>query len=117
MVDPAHLVGAGGALGALLRHLVAEFVDREAFPLGTVAVNVLGTFALGLVTFAGAGEGTLLLVGIGACGSFTTFSSFSVDAVRLWEDGERTKAIGYAVGTLVAAGVALGAAWLLARGL
>lgn len=117
MVDPAHLVGLGGAVGALLRHLVGQAVDGGDFPLGTVTVNVLGTFALGLVTFAGMDREVLLLVGVGACGSFTTFSSFSVDTVRLWERGERTTAVVNAVGTLLAAFAALGLAWLLAKGL
>jgi CrcB protein len=112
-LDPAHLVGTGGALGAVLRHLVGELVDVEGFPLGTATVNVVGTFVLGLVTFGGAGDGALLLVGVGACGSFTTFSSFSVDTVWLWERGERRKAAANAVGTLLAAAAALALSWLL----
>jgi len=86
-LDPAHLVGIGGAVGALGRTGVASLVDRDAFPLGTLTVNVLGSFVLGFVTAAGAGEGALLLVGTGACGAFTTFSSFAFETVRLWETG------------------------------
>lgn len=112
-IPPAHLVGTGGAVGALLRYVVGRAVDSETFPASTFTVNVLGTFLLGLVTFAGAGERTLLLVGTGVCGSFTTFSSFSFYTVQLWEDGERVTAAVHALGTLAAAGVALWLAWLV----
>jgi CrcB protein len=110
---PAHLVGIGGAAGALLRHAVASYVDAETFPLGTLTVNVLGSLLLALVTFAGAGEGTLLLVGVGVCGSFTTFSSFAFETVRLWETGERGWAVLNATANLVGALLAVGLAWIL----
>ncbi|WP_345777011.1 fluoride efflux transporter CrcB [Halorarum salinum] len=100
-------------LGAVLRYLVGEYVDVEAFPLGTLTVNVVGSFVLGLVTFLGAGEDVLLFVGTGVCGSFTTFSSFSFDTVRLWETGARGKSIGYATVNLIGALVAIGLAWLV----
>jgi CrcB protein len=77
-------------------------------------VNVVGSFALALVTFLGASSEVALLVGTGACGSFTTFSSFSFETVRLWETGERARAAVNAAGNLAAAGLAIGAAWLLA---
>jgi len=114
MLDPAHLVGTGGALGALLRYAVGQWLDADGYPVDTVTVNVAGTFLLGLVTFLGAGDRAALLVGTGLCGSFTTFSSFSFDTVRLWEEGDRLRAVGNAGGTLVAAGLALGLAWLVA---
>lgn len=113
-LDPAHVVGTGGAIGAVLRHSVARLVDVEEFPAGTFAVNVLGSFALGFLTFVGADETLLLLLGTGVCGSFTTFSSFSVETVRLWETGERGRAVANAGGNLIGAGVALGVAWRLA---
>lgn len=117
MVDPTYLVAAGGIVGALLRHFVGEAIESETVPLGTLTVNVLGSFVLGFVTFLQVGPDTLLLVGTGACGSFTTFSSFSVDVVWLWEDGERLLSAGYAVANLAGALAAVGLAWLLTRGL
>ncbi|MFB6206012.1 MAG: fluoride efflux transporter CrcB [Haloglomus sp.] len=110
-LPPAHLVGAGGAVGAVCRYGVGEYVDVEGVPLSTFAVNVLGTFALGLVTFLGAGDSVVLFVGTGVCGAFTTFSSFSYETVRLYETGERARAVAYASGTLLAAGLALALAW------
>ncbi|MDS0219874.1 fluoride efflux transporter CrcB [Haloarcula sp. S1AR25-5A] len=110
-IEAAHLVGTGGALGALCRHYLTQAVQRETFPLGTLTVNTLGSFVLGLLTFAGVTGDAALLVGVGACGSFTTFSSFSVETVRLWEDGYVALAVGNAVGNLVCALAAIGLAW------
>jgi CrcB protein len=112
-LDPAHVVGAGGAVGALLRHWVGELVDVEAFPLGTVLVNVGGSFVLALVTFGGLEGQLALLFGTGVCGSFTTFSSFSFETVRLYETGERARAAVNAVGTLLACLLSVGLASLL----
>jgi len=113
--SPALLVGLGGAVGATLRYAVGQaLADADTpFPAPTLAVNTLGTFVLGLLTFAGAGDGTLLLLGTGTCGAFTTFSSFSVETVRTWESGARGLAAVYALGTLALAGLALTLAWLL----
>ncbi|WP_224447835.1 fluoride efflux transporter CrcB [Haloprofundus salilacus] len=115
-LEPAHLVGTGGAIGALLRYAVGQLVDDGSFPLSTLTVNVLGSFVLGVVTFAGVGDSALLLVGTGACGSFTTFSSFSFETVRLWEMDEKRRAVANATVNLVGAGLALGVAWLVASG-
>lgn len=110
-VPPAQLVGAGGALGAIARYLVGEYVPSEQFPFGTLVVNVLGSFALGIITFAAVSTEGALLVGIGICGSFTTYSSFSVETVRLWETGSRLRAVIYAAGTFCLCLLAVGLAW------
>ncbi|WP_135535930.1 fluoride efflux transporter CrcB [Halostella pelagica] len=116
MIDPTYLVAAGGVLGALLRHFVSRAVPSEAFPLGTFTVNVLGSFVLGLTVFQEFGNEAFLLVGTGACGSFTTFSSFSVDVVRLWDD-DRLLSVGYAAANLFGSLSAIAVAWFLSRGL
>jgi len=113
MVDPAYLVGAGGVLGALARTLVGEYVVLDGVPASTFAVNVLGTFLLAALTLSHAGNDLALFLGTGFCGSFTTFSSFSVETVRLWETGEYGRAAANALGTLAAAGVAVALAALL----
>lgn len=77
------LVALGAALGAPLRYLVATSLDRERFPLGTLAVNVAGSFVLGLVVEAGASGHWLALLGTGFCGGFTTYSAFAVQTHRL----------------------------------
>ncbi len=76
-----------------------------------MTVNVLGSFVLGVVAFASVNSDILLFVGVGAAGSFTTFSSFSFETVRLWEDGYRRQATVNALGNLGGALVALGVAW------
>jgi CrcB protein len=118
MVTPAYLIGAGAAVGAVLRYATNQYVggvtgDRR-FPYGTFTVNVVGSFVLALVTFLGAGTDVLLLVGTGACGSYTTFSSFSVDTVRLWEDGDRRLAASYAAANLLGALAGIGLAFAAA---
>lgn len=106
------LVGAGGALGALARYAVGLWLPGRT--ADTLAVNVLGSFALGALT-ATLADGTALLTtfGVGFCGAFTTFSSFAVETVTLYEDGERRAAVENAAANLVGALVAVGAgAWL-----
>lgn len=114
MIEPAHLVGTGGAIGAILRYAVGQMLAHDRFPFATFVINVLGSFLLGLVLFLGAGTEIMLLVGIGICGSFTTYSSFSVETVRLWEEGSRVRAILYAGGTFLTCLLAVGVAWGLA---
>ena len=111
----ALLVGLGGSIGATARYLVGLAVGRfdARFPYETLFVNVVGSFVLGWVTFAGAGEGALLVVGIGACGAFTTFSSFSVETIQLYERGDRKLAVANAVGNLALSLAAIGLAWVL----
>ena len=120
------LVMAGGALGAGLRHLVglaALRVFGSGFPVGTLTVNVAGSFAMGLLVAwlargndAGAGYRAFLAVGL--LGGFTTFSSFSLDAVALWERGQVALAGAYVAASLVlavgglVAGLAVGRALL-----
>ncbi|GAB3041055.1 fluoride efflux transporter CrcB [Natronobiforma cellulositropha] len=111
--EPAHLVGTGGALGALARHWVYSHLSSERFPVATLLVNVVGSFVFALVAFGGASESALQFVGVGACGAFTTFSTFSVDTVQLWERGDRRLAVVNAVGNLVAALAGVGLAWAL----
>lgn len=117
-VDPAYLVGAGASVGALLRYATNQYVGvataGRSFPYGTFTVNVIGSFVLGLVTFLGADQTVLLAVGTGACGSYTTFSSFSVDTVQLWEGGYRLLATWYAAANLLGSLAGIGIAAVLA---
>ena len=116
-IDPAHVVGTGGAIGAVLRHYVSETVDVDQYPLGTFTVNVLGSFLLALLAFGGVGGQLGLLLGTGVAGSFTTFSSFSYETVRLWETGERARAAVNASSSIVGAVLAIGLANVLVGGL
>ena len=105
------LVFLGAGIGGTLRHAVnvgAARVTGSAFPWGTLTVNVVGSFAMGLV--AGwlalkAGEGwsqqARLLLATGVLGGFTTFSAFSLDVVVLWERNEALSALAYGAGSVV----------------
>ncbi|WP_298067557.1 CrcB family protein [uncultured Mailhella sp.] len=85
-------VAAGGAAGALRRAAGSRFVTAAAggvFPLGILLVNGVGSLLmgllLGLAARRGGGELWLALLGTGFLGGFTTFSSFALDSVRLWQ--------------------------------
>lgn len=88
------LIALGGAFGAVGRHLVNVAAVRAfgaGFPWGTLAVNVTGSFLLGLLIASGSRAAWIdtdvrLLVGTGVLGAFTTFSAFSVETVRLAEE-------------------------------
>jgi len=84
MIEPAHAVGIGGAAGAVCRYAIGRLVSHERLPMGTLAVNVLGSFLLGLAVFSGLSGDLSLLFATGFCGSLTTYSSFSVDTTQLW---------------------------------
>lgn len=109
-MDPAHLVGAGGAIGAVLRYIIGQVVPKTGFPFHTFFVNSIGSFVLGLVVFSSVGNQVVLFVGIGLCGSFTTYSTFSVQTVQLWESGDRIRSLSYSLGTLVVGLLAIGLA-------
>ncbi|WP_199502941.1 fluoride efflux transporter CrcB [Qipengyuania sp. YIM B01966] len=109
-------VALGGALGAVLRYQTGGAVARwlgpsaaAAFPWATLAVNVTGSFAMGLLAgwlarHDGA-EGWWLLLGVGLLGGFTTFSAFSLELLSLIERGAPGLALAYAL-VSVAAGLA-----------
>ncbi len=95
------LVALGAAVGAPLRFLVDKhMVSRwllssnatAPLPWGTFAVNILGSFVLGLLT-AVSDRTTTLLVGVGFCGAFTTYSTFAAETTALAGSGHRGKAL------------------------
>lgn len=119
------LVAVGGAIGAALRHLVnlgALRLVGPQFPWGTMAINVAGSFAMGLFIALMArrsegGDALRLFVATGILGGFTTFSAFSLDFAALWERGEALAGIGYAAGSVVLSILAVFAGLALVRGL
>jgi len=105
-------VALGGALGATLRWLAGLAVT---FPLGTLAVNVAGSLAIGLI-WAGLAARWHPFVITGVLGGFTTFSAFSLDTLRLVEAGRMTAALGYVAGSVILSLAACAAGLWLVRG-
>jgi CrcB protein len=100
------LLALAGALGAVSRFVV-DGVARERWggaPYGTLVVNVSGSLLLGVVTglvlFQGAPDTLRTLVGVGFCGGYTTFSTASIETVRLVQERRPGTALLYATGTL-----------------
>ncbi|MDR5699198.1 fluoride efflux transporter CrcB [Agromyces aerolatus] len=113
-------VAAAGGVGAALRFVLGGIVtgsSRRAFPVATALINLTGSFALGLLTGI-AGNGWLApevtaIVGVGLLGGYTTFSTASVETVRLAQERRYGAALGYGLGNLVACTVlALLGIWL-----
>ena len=105
-------VGVAGGAGAIARFLLDGAVSRAAagpFPLGTLTVNVLGAFALGVLAGTGVAGDASRLAATGFIGAFTTFSTWALESHRLGEDGEL--GLGW-LNLLLSLAAGLGAAWL-----
>ena len=113
------LVMAGGALGTGARFWLSGFVAErggEFFPLGTLVVNVTGSFAIGFIAAFTDPEGAFLVsprlrqfLIIGVCGGYTTFSSFGLQTLDLVRDGDWFKA---GLNTMLSFVCCLVAVWL-----
>lgn len=115
-------VGAGGALGAIARFVLAGLIQRTiggAFPWGTLAVNVLGAFAMGAIVetcarFWSPAPDVRAFLTAGVLGGFTTFSAFSLEAGLMIEKGDWAGAAVYATASVLLCVLALFLAmWLI----
>lgn len=110
-------IAGGGALGAVLRFLMATNVSRlfgREFPYGTLSVNVLGSFLMGIFFIVIVERGALSaewrnIIIIGFLGAFTTFSTFSIETLSLLESGELSRA---ALNIFLSVALCLCATWL-----
>jgi len=110
-------IAAGGALGALLRYWVSTASHAllgGGFPFGTLLVNALGSLAMGFLAVlfldrAALGPELRAAVLVGVLGSFTTFSTFSLETLSLLENGSRLKALANVAANLA---LCLLAVWL-----
>jgi CrcB protein len=123
-MDKLLLVAAGGAIGAVARYLTGTQTLRlfgPGLPYGTLAVNVLGGLAMGVLVAALALRGGAdqerwrLLLGVGVLGGFTTFSAFSLEVALMIERREWASAFAYSTVSVVASVAALFAGMILAR--
>ncbi|MCP5038015.1 MAG: fluoride efflux transporter CrcB [Rhodobacteraceae bacterium] len=107
MFTPILQVAIGGAFGATARYLTNVSLTRafgHGYPWGTLAVNIIGSFLMGVLVVVLAKKGgnayaPLLMTGM--LGGFTTFSAFSLDALTLFERGQVGSAAGYVAGSVV----------------
>jgi CrcB protein len=119
------LVMVGGAIGAGLRYHLGKITLRLAgtgWPWGTLAANVLGGLAMGILAGwlalrATGGEPVRLFLAVGVLGGFTTFSAFSLETMLMIERGEIVSATVYAAISVAASVGALALGLLLMRGL
>ena len=103
-------IALGGAIGSVLRYVTVSAVSA---PIGTLIVNVLGSLVMGalfVILTSRPHLSPLLMTGI--LGGFTTFSAFSLDALKLWQGGQMLPALAYVAGSVLFSliAVALGAA-------
>lgn len=86
------LVACGGFLGAIARFGISNWTKRKystKFPIGTLFINLLGSFLLGLIVGNNLGESWRLLFGTGFMGAFTTFSTFNLENIQLLHQKNR----------------------------
>lgn len=112
------LVMVGGALGTLLRYSLGRWINSQpwaqsGFPYGTFAINVSGSFVLGMVALVilerlpPEQQHWYMLLGTGLCGGYTTFSTFELETFLLVRDGSWLLALVYVVGSVLSGFVAL----------
>jgi fluoride exporter len=118
-MNPLLPVMLGGAIGAGLRFSIGRLL-AGGFPWGTLAVNLIGGFAMGilvaLVLRGAASETVRLFVGVGILGGFTTFSAFSLENWQMIERGQFGLAGGYALASVVGSILMLGLGMMITRG-
>lgn len=115
-------VGLGGFIGSVARYLIGLIAVETAsgFPVKTFAINLLGSFVLGIVSETALRDpafsrNLVLLLQIGLCGGFTTFSTFSSEALKLFAGGRQGVALSYMVLSVVLGLVCCYGGWLVAR--
>jgi fluoride exporter len=108
MLKTMLIVGSGGFIGSVLRYLVQVNVEKlmsSTFPMGTLLVNVTGSFIIGII-YAFAEKGNLMnpewriFLAVGICGGFTTLSTFTMDNLNLLKDNSLFQLLLYTGGSL-----------------
>jgi CrcB protein len=124
MIIPYLWVALGSALGGVARYALSLWSAEEGLlPLGTLGINIFGSFIIGLtfaLTMPGgafpAGANMRVFIMTGLCGGFTTFSAFSLQAVEMLREGQYGAALGYMAGSVIFCVVAAALGfWLAAR--
>ena len=116
------VVGLGGFVGSVLRYLVGliSLNENAAFPVKTLAINVIGAFAIGIITALALKQSNLdprlvLFLKVGICGGFTTFSTFALESLQLFQSGKGAMAIAYMILSAVLSVLAVFGAEMLVK--
>lgn len=99
-MEPFLLVGIGGAIGSVLRYEISKIQPIYEIPVGTMLVNISGTFLLSLLTFSAVQGDIQYLIGIGGLGGYTTFSTYMYETFRMMEEQNFSSAAVYICTTL-----------------
>jgi CrcB protein len=124
-------VAIGGALGSMSRYALGTFIQNRVgmgFPLGTLLINITGSFLLGFFVrlgvspvemdaglFAGMTKEMRVMLTTGFCGGFTTFSAFSYETSTLLQEAQYTRALLYILSSVTLSLVAVLSGYILAR--
>lgn len=115
VMEPAYVLGLGGAVGAVLRYYTYVGMRASGFPAATLVVNVVGSFVAGLVVFGTGSTGMVLFFVVGVAGAYTTFSTFAFELIELWERGAYATALVHGVFNLVGSVGAVVVAYVVVR--
>lgn len=106
------MVALGGAIGAVLRYGVGLIAP---FPFGTLAVNVIGSFFIGMLIISTQDKAMQLLLVTGVLGGFTTFSTFSLEVMYLWQQGQFIHSLAYVVASVLLSVVAVAGGYMIGK--
>lgn len=116
------IVGIGGFIGTVCRYLIGllPIETNSGFPVKTLVINVLGSFLIGLITALavknkGLNEQIVLMLKVGVCGGFTTFSTFAYESTDLIKGGHVGIALAYVCTSIILGVSAVFAAQMLVR--
>ena len=104
-VSSISLVFLGGGFGCVTRYIITEFFTHPSFPKGTLMANMISSLILGLLMGLFMkeiiGNQSKLLLMTGFCGGFSTFSTYSLEVVQLYQSGDTGVAILYSLGSVI----------------
>lgn len=116
------MVGIGGFIGSVCRYLIGllPIETNSGFPVKTLIINIVGSFLIGLITALavknkGLNEQIVLMLKVGVCGGFTTFSTFAYESTDLMKSGHVAVALIYVCTSIVLSVLAVFAAQMLVK--
>ena len=119
MIKSLLLVGAGGAIGSVMRYFIIIMFRNPSFPYSTLIVNIAGSFIIGIVAALviknSVSNEVRLFIATGICGGFTTFSAFSIESMQLLNENRYSAAFLYIAASFTLGIAAAFAGWIFAK--